>query len=66
MIVPLKQYLYIYLMLALLVSAIHCGKSDSHEVLPVIPEVEYKTQNVIKVIVDGLRYTETWSDPSLF
>lgn len=53
-------------MLALLVSAIHCGKSDSHEVLPVIPEVEYKTQNVIIVIVDGLRYTETWSDPSLF
>jgi predicted AlkP superfamily pyrophosphatase or phosphodiesterase len=43
----------------------HCGKKPAlPEVIPVVPEPEYKTQNVIIVMIDGPRYTETWGDPS--
>ena len=59
-----SKTIHIFLVLALLVGAIRCGKkSDSPEV-PVIPEKEYKTQNVIIVMIDGPRYADTWGDPT--
>lgn len=56
--------IYSFLILALLANAINCSKkSDTTEVVPVpVPEPQYKTQNVVIVVVDGPRYTETWGD----
>lgn len=54
--------IYAFLILALSLSAINCSKkSATTEVVPV-PEPQYKTQNVVIVVVDGARYTETWGD----
>ncbi|MEJ7682595.1 MAG: alkaline phosphatase family protein [Segetibacter sp.] len=52
--------IYTFLILALSVSAINCSKKSN---LPeVIPDPPYKTQNVVIVVADGARYTETWGD----
>ena len=56
--------IYTFLILAFSMSAINCSKkSDTPAVVPVpIPDPQYKTQNVVIVVVDGPRYTETWGD----
>lgn len=57
-----------FLILALSLSAIDCNKkSDVQAETPApapVPVPQYKTQNVVVVVVDGARYTETWGDPS--
>jgi hypothetical protein len=48
--------LFLYLSLAL--SLVYCGCSKD------VPATLYKTQNVIIVVVDGPRFTETWGEPT--
>lgn len=46
------------LSIASLISFMYCGCSKD------FPTTTYKTQNVIVVVVDGARYTETWGEPN--
>jgi predicted AlkP superfamily pyrophosphatase or phosphodiesterase len=52
--------IYAFVILAL-ISGINCSKRNVTEEI-VVPE--YNTKNVVIVMVDGARYTETWGDPS--
>lgn len=57
-----RKIIYSFLVLALSVGAIHCSKNTDVTEEP--PALKYKTQNVVIVMVDGPRYTETWGDTS--
>lgn len=57
-----SKAIFTLLILALLVTAVNCSKKS--DVIGEIPEPQYKTQNVVIVMVDGPRYSETWGDPS--
>src|SRR5687768_15077536 len=56
--------LHIFLALALLVGSIQCSKNSDSPEAPVAPKLEYKTQNVVIVMIDGPRYADTWGDPT--
>ncbi len=56
------KWIHILLVLVLLVSAINCSKKPTPP--EVIPDPVYKTENVIIIMIDGPRYTETWGDPT--
>jgi len=60
--IQISKAIYTLLILTLLVSGISCSKKSN--VMEEIPEPQYKTQNVVIVMVDGARYTETWGDLS--
>lgn len=64
---------HLFLAFILSISTIYCNKKPSTPDVtpppvvppvtpPVPPKPEYKTQNVIVVVVDGARYAETWGD----
>ncbi len=45
--------------------SINCSKkSDPTPLPPDPPPFNYKTENVVIVVIDGPRYTETWGDPT--
>lgn len=55
----MKTRLSIFILaLPLVFSMIYCGCSKD------VPATLYKTQNVIIIVVDGPRYSETWGEPS--
>lgn len=50
-----------FILLLIALTVVRCGKKSSSEP---VPDTGYKTKNVVVVVVDGARYTETWGDPS--
>lgn len=47
-----------FLFIFFLITSLYCGCSKD------VPATAYKTQNVVIVVVDGARYSETWGEPS--
>ncbi|MEO7394206.1 MAG: alkaline phosphatase family protein [Chitinophagaceae bacterium] len=56
-----KQIFY-FLFIAVIAGSVSCTKKSVNPPEPI--PFHYKTENVVIVVVDGARYTETWGDPS--
>ena len=55
-----NKYLFLAVFLTIFISFISCDNSFSYIVPP--PKSKYLTKNVIVVVIDGPRYSETWGD----
>lgn len=60
----MKKYFKIYLLLTLLATSLFsCDKDDKNSPLNPIEPEKYKTENVVILVVDGPRKSETWDEP---
>ncbi|MFZ4059412.1 MAG: hypothetical protein ACOYKE_14815, partial [Ferruginibacter sp.] len=50
----MKRHSFLFLIFLIILTAFSCKKES-------IPD-KYKTENVIIIVIDGARYSETWGD----